>query len=408
MSSKPELFAGEPMLSPDRDDGAEVVANSPVVQRFFTAVLALLIVLLAVTLTSSIVGSIRGADEAVAEEVALVVTTTTLPAPDTSVLPSPVSTTEPATSTSQPKEASAVFAQFPTSAQLVLWTYNERQVFLVDVDAGTSSELDLTELGVPLVESIIGVGDRLVVRSLGDFYAIDVAGAASLRLEVRGVVQVFGDDEIWLTDSFVGDAPTSPIRIDVLGERRELPEIPADSFPFGYVDDRLLVGAGRSGGIYLESDDQYEFVSDGELVASGGGFILARTCDASLKCSLARIELATGTSTLHEPPPGFSLKALWWIDEAISPQVDAVLGLSNDLGGPAIWDLLTDEVTPLAIGQGRGATWSPDGAWLFVSIADQVIAFHRGTLTEVVVPVPAGVGFSGALQLAMLPASSDR
>lgn len=184
--------------------------------------------------------------------------------------------------------------------------------------------------------------------------------------------------------------------------RRELPELPADSFPFGSVDDRLLVGAGRSGGIYLEADGQYEFVSAGELVASSGGFILARTYDAVLNCNLSRIELATGISTPHEPPPDFSFSALWWIDEPVSPQVDAALGLSSDLG-PAIWDLLTGELTPLAIGQGRGATWSPDGSWVFVSSADKVTAFHRETLTKVSVPVPEGVGFTAALQLAILP-----
>ena len=35
--------------------------------------------------------------------------------------------------------------------------------------------------------------------------------------------------------------------------------------------------------------------------------------------------------------------------------------------------------------------------------ADKVTAFHRETLTEVFVPVPDGVGFTAALQLAILP-----
>ena len=194
MSSEPELLGAAPTPSPDSDDDAEVVAISAVVRRSFTAVLALLVVVLAVTLTAAIIDSIGGSNEAAADEVSPI-TTTTLPAPVTSV-PSPATTTEPPTTTTEPQEPSEVFAQFPTKSQLVLWTYNERQVFIVDLDAATSSELDFTELGVPLVESIVGVGDRLVVQSLGDFYAVDTTGAVIVRLNAQGVVQTFGDNKI--------------------------------------------------------------------------------------------------------------------------------------------------------------------------------------------------------------------
>jgi len=396
-------------ILPSEPEGTdEVVAVSPAVRRILMGGLAIFGGILAVTLLVSIFDS--AADEASADQDPVLVATTTTTetsSVDTELSEVVTTTTSTTTTTLVPFDPSESFAEFPTRSRLVLWTFNERRVAILDVDSGSSTELDLTEFGVPLVERVIGVGDRLIVQSLGDYRSIDASGA-SVSLDAPGVVQVFGDNEIWMTDGFVSDRPLVPVRIDVDGERRLLPEVPAGTFPFGWVDDRLLVGGGRSGGIYIESGDGYELIASGELLASGGGFLLSRVCDQSLICTIARVNLATGETRSYVQPPGFSMTALFWIEQTASPNVDAVLGVSTDLGSPAIWDLLTDEVTPLAIVQGRGAAFSQDGTWVFASVADSIVAYHRITQIEVAMPVPAGVSFASALQLSTMPIASGQ
>lgn len=395
------------ILTPEHHNSDEIVAVSPGVRRVLMGGLALFGGILVLTLLVSVFDS---ADDEVGsdQDPSLVVTTTTTEAASATTAAAAVVTTTTATTTTtvliDPSES---FAEFPTSSRLVLWTFNERRVAILDVDDGSSTDLDLTEFGVPLVERVIGVGDRLVVQSLGDYRSIDANGS-SVSLDATGVVQVFGDDEIWMTDGFVGDQPLTPVRIDVDGERRLLPELPARTFPFGWVDDRLLVGGGRSGGIYLESGEGYELIAPGELLASGGGFFLSRTCDESLSCTIARVNVATGETRAYVQPTGFSMTALFWIEQTASPNVDAVLGVSTDLGSPAIWDLLTDEVTPLGLVQGRGAAFSQDGTWVFVSVADSIVAYHRGSQQEVVMAIPAGVSFASSLQLSVMPVASGQ
>jgi len=395
------------VLVPDDPGTDEVVAVSPVVRRVLMAGLGLFGGIMAVTLLMSIFDS---TDEAVGadQDVSLVPTTTTTEPASATTSPLELqTTTTTTTTTSVPLEPSERFGEFPTNSQLVLWTFNERRVVVLDVDEGSSTELDLTEFGVPLVERVVGVGDRMVVQSLGDYRAIDPTGD-SVALDATGVVQVFGDDEVWMTDGFVGDRPLVPVRIGVDGERKVLPRLPPRTFPFGWVDDRLLVGGGRSGGIYVESGDGYELIAPGELLASGGGFFLSRICDVSLRCDITRTNVATGEIRSYVQPVGFSMTALFWIEQTASPNVDAVLGISTDLGSPAIWDLLTDEVTPLGIVQGRGAAFSQDGTWVFVSVGNSLVAYHRATQAEVSMPVPAGVDFASVLQLAVLPVASEQ
>lgn len=409
MNTDAEPVDGGSILASEHHGSDEVVAVSPTVRRVLMGGLAIFGGILAMTLLASILDS--GDNEAGADQdPSLVATTTTTDLSSaTTEIPEVVTTTTTTTTTTTlvPFDPSESFAEFPTRSLLVVWTFNERRVAILDVDTGSSTELDLTEFGVPLVERVIGVGDRLVVQSLGDYRSIDAAGD-SVSLDATGVVQVFGDNEIWMTDGFVGDRPLVPIRIDVDGERRALPEVPADTFPFGWVDDRLLVGGGRSGGIYIESGDGYERIASGELLASGGGFFLSRMCDESLVCTIARVNVATGESRSYVQPPGFSMTALFWIEQTASPNVDAVLGVSTDLGAPAIWDLLTDEVTPLAIVQGRGAAFSQDGTWVFLSVADSIVAYHRTTQVEVAMPVPAGASFASFLQLSTMSVDSDQ
>jgi len=387
----------------------EVVAVSPVVRRVLMATLGLFGGLLAVTLLVSILDSGEADAEAEPDQAAsLIVTTTTDPAFVTTSPPQVLTTTTVTTSTAPvPFDPAEAFADLPTKSQLVFWTFNERRVVILDVDEGSATELDLTEFGVPLVERVIGVGERLVVQSLGDYRSIDSAGG-SISLDATGVIQVFGDDELWMTDGFVGDRSLVPVRVDVDGEKSILPELPASTFPFGWIDDRLLVGGGRSGGIYLESGDGYELIAPGELLASGGGYFLSRRCDESLRCTISRVNVATGETRSYDQPPGFSMTGLFWIDQTASPNVDAVLGVSTELGSSAIWDLVTDEVTPLAIVQGRGAAFSPDGTWVFVSVADSVVAFHRGTQVEVAMPLPSAVEFTSGLQLTVMPVDSGQ
>ena len=380
----------------------DVVTISPLVRKSLLAAVAVLGGVLLITLVASLLSG--DAEQPVVDDVSLLVTSTTsedVPPTSDAAAPAPTTTQAPVTTTTVAVVPAAAFAESPTETELVLWTFNEQRVVLVDVDAATAIEVDMRDLGVPLVERIIGAGEVLVVQSLGDYYAVRVRGDRTL-LNVRGVVQAFGDDEVWATDVFVGDRPATPFRIDFDGERTQLPQLPAETFPFGWFDDRLIVGGGGSGGIYIEAGDGYQRVADGELVASRNGFVLSRVCDETLHCAIARIDLRSGATTLHEIPQGFAIGALWWLDDPNSPTLDAILGVSNELGSPALWDLLADEVTPLAIGQGRGATFSTNGLWVFVSVGDDVIAFNRENGIEVVVPIGVSIESPNGLQLAAL------
>ncbi len=384
----------------------EIVAVSPLVRRAVLVGLGLIGTVLVATLIGAVLS--RGADDdtELTEEPTLVVTTTTTEAPSSSTtgLDQISTTTVPApTTTALPVEPAQAFADNPSNTNLVLWNYNDQRVIVIDVDASESTELDMTNFGVPLVERIISSRDRLVVQSLGDYYAVDPTGQRT-RLDSRGVVQAFGDDEVWVTDSNIGNQPLTPFRIDFAGERTELPEVPGDIFPFGWFGDRLLVGGGQTGGVYIESGDQYERIAEGQLLAGRNGFMLTRVCDEVLRCTVHRTNLETGEASTHLAPEGFSLTALWWLDDPTSPNLDAVLGVSDTLGSPALWDLTTDEVTPLGIGQGRGAAFSPDGRWVFVSVSNNILAYHRATGSEVVVPIAGGVDAPNGLQLAVLPA----
>ena len=387
---------------PSVDEQLDVVTVSPVVQRAIIVALVVVGGILLVTLIGSILS--RSGDEEPVQDATIVVTTTTgVESSPTSVEAGPTTTVAAAevTTTTVAVAPAAAFAENPTNTQLVLWTFNERRVIVVDVDNADATELDLRDVGVPLVERIVSAGSKLVVQSLGDYYAVSVDGDRTL-LDTRGVVQAVGDDELWATDASAGDRETTPFRIDFEGIRTQLPTVPARTFPFGWFGDVLLVGGGGAGGIYMEAADGYERIADGELVAARNGFVLARQCDTALSCTMTRLDLIAETSTSHELPAGFEISALWWLEDTTSPSLDAVLGVSNDLGSPALWDLNTGSVEPLGIGQGRGATFSPDGAWVFVSVDNDIVAYHRLSGVEVVVPIPITIDSPNGLQLAAL------
>ncbi len=385
------------------DDEVEVVTVSPGVQRALMVVVIIGGGILLVTLIGSIV-SRSAEEEPAAQDVTVFVTTTTVidptPVPGQGGTATPSVVAE-ATTPTAPVVPAAAFAENPTNTQLVLWTFNERKVIVVDVDNAGATELDLRDVGVPLVERIVSAGSKLVVQSLGDYYAVSVRGERTL-LDIRGVVQAVGDNELWTTDAFVGDRETTPFRIDFEGVRTRLPTVPARTFPFGWYGDALLVGAGGAGGIYIESGDRYEWLTHGELIAARNGFVLARQCGPLLDCTVTRLDLMAQTATSHELPTGFEISALWWLEDTTSPELDAVLGVSNDLGSPALWDLNTGTVEALGIGQGRGATFSPDGAWVFVSVGADIVAYHRESGVEVVVPIPISLDSPNGLQLAAL------
>lgn len=383
----------------------EIVAVSPLVRRGVLVGLGIIGTVLAATLIGAVLSSDSDGDPELTDEPTLLVTSTTTEAlsSSTTALDQVSTSTAPApTTTAVPVEPAQVFADNPSNTSLVLWNYNVQRVLVIDVDASETIELDMTDFGVPLVERIIASTDRLVVQSLGDYYVVEPAGQRT-RLDTRGVVQAFGDDEVWVTEAFIGDQPSTPFRIDFTGERTELPEVPGDIFPFAWFGDRLLVGGGQTGGVYIESGDGYERIAEGQLLAGRNGFMLTRVCDDVLRCTVHRTDLESGAVTTHIAPSGFSLTALWWLDDPTSPNLDAVLGVSEDLGSPALWDLTTDEVTPLGIGQGRGATFSPDGTWVFVSVSNDILAYHRASGSEVVVPIAGGVDAPNGLQLAALP-----
>ncbi len=276
----------------------------------------------------------------------------------------------------------SAFADNPTETALVLWTFNDTRIVVVEVDSGKATSIDLTRFGVDTVKNIVGLGGGFAIETRTGVSWVDPLEGDFRQLTAGGSVLVWGDDELWISAPYPGSESFVPIRVDLEGEHSELPAVPPNSGPFGFIGDDLLVGGGPSGGVYSGSAgaSTYELLSSGALLASSADALLVRVCGETLDCSIERRDMSLDESTIQDVPPALNLDALWWIESQTSPQLDAYLGYSESVAAPVIWEMETNEIVSLPITQSRSVGWGVNHDWLFIAGVDEVLAFHRPTL----------------------------
>ena len=341
-------------------------------------------------------------------------TASTVGAPTTA--PAPVSTVPaPATVGTVAGEAFAVpttgvvtaengiFDRFPTGSRLVLWSVDDTSIALFEPDTGEIVLTDLAPFGVNFVNLLAAVGDRLVIGTSDRLFSFDPIGGeiAGISDGAGGVVAI-GDDEVWATTAYKGDADFVPVRIGMDGARREAPPAPGGARPLAAWGDLLMLGGGDAGGIYLEDGDGYRKVADGALMAASPPWILHRVCDESFRCGLVRTNLDTGQVD-NFPAADVDVNGIWWVRDVVAPSADAVIGVSGTSNLSVVVELRTGQETPVKVSVGRGVAWSPDGQWLFLGGEGQIVAFHRPTGTSTTLELPPGIEFRQAIQIAVLP-----
>lgn len=395
--------AEAPRLFDVADTGDADVGVRPGVRR---AAVGFGVVLVLGLLASAIFTSGPEPDEPVVDDAvdtSIAPTTTTDPsAPSSTIAPS---TTSPTTTAAEPIEVPADlgFDASPPSGSLVLWRTDDPLLQVLDLAAATRTVIDLDTIGLDLVRGVHSVGDRLIVEGRQGFWWVDADGGFA-PLSDGGELRVAGDDEIWISASYVSNREFDPLRVDVRGVAQLLPTVPAGSAPFGYVGDRLLVGGGASGGVYIATSTGYEQIATGSLIGSGGDHLVTRVCDEELVCSIERRSFETGVVQQLPIPDGIDLAGVWWVDDTVSPDAGALLVLSAGSGGVVMWDLVSNTTQPVPLTRGFSATWSSDGAWLFAAADGSVIGVERSTGDRVELETPGAT--DAAWSLAWLADSS--
>ncbi|MCP3939608.1 MAG: hypothetical protein GY708_30055 [Actinomycetia bacterium] len=360
----------------------EVVAVDPRVRRGVLVALFVALLVVVVAVASGGGGtSTEGPDTT--ESVPTSFATTTEPATDVIEDDGPGAAATPSTTTTiQFSDDKGAFAENPTESILMLWTFNDTRVVVVEVDSGRATSVDLTTLGVDTVKNAVGLGDGFAIETRSGVSLVDPLKGTFRQLTAGGSVLVWGDDELWISTPYPGGDSFVPIRVDLAGEHVELPAVPPKSGPFGFVGDDLLVGGGPSGGVYSGAvgAPTYELLSPGALLASSADTLLVRVCGETLDCSIERHDIALDQSTSQDVPAALNFDALWWIESQASPELDAYLVYSEPAATPVIWEMESDETVSLPITQSRSIGWGVNDDWLFIAGVNEVLAFHRPTL----------------------------
>ena len=388
-----------PMLigGPDDDPGELTVAP-----RFRRTAIGVAVVAVVVLIAAALAGgSSTGPDEVeAAVEISVAQnTTSTTPADAPTTAPPASATVAPPTSvTERTFEAIEVVTDVPPpEGRLVLWRATDPIVRIIDLAASSTLEVDFDALGLDLVRSIRGVGHRAVVDGRQGFWWLDSDGGAGVLAE-GGVLRAYGDDEVWISAAFVNNRSFEPLRVGLDGVAQLGPTLPPGVGPFGYVGDRLLAGGGVSGGVYIENSTGWDLMADGALIAAGDLFLLTKTCDESLQCSLVRRDMMTGVETVHELPADIDLFGIWWVDQLASPDTQRLIVSSTTDGSALVWDLLDDSFTSVPILPGRELAWSSDGSWLFVAAPNGVVGVDLVEGRQLTIPLTddgvVGAGWS--------------
>ncbi|NOX30309.1 MAG: hypothetical protein GXP35_09725 [Actinobacteria bacterium] len=398
------------LLGVDETSAAPDLQVEPALRRSATAVM----VLLGGALLVSIVVTVFGGDQAsTADEGAEVVTDTSVADTTTTAVDQPLVTVAVSSSSSTSSTSSTTtaalreavpvgeaFAANPPAGLLAVWHINNPAVYVLDLAGGSVTVLNLGEIQVDGITTIRGVGDRLVIESTGGISWIAPDGTFGV-LSPGGEVTAFGDDEVWISQSYLSNQQFAPTRIGFDDTVTELPPLPPGSSPFGYLDDRLVVGGGTSGGVYLHLGDEFSITAPGALLSAGNDVMLTRACGGTLNCFLRRELVGGGEPTTYEIGPEIDIDGVWWVDLPVSPDGDALLVMSAELG-PVLWDLLTDTQITVPLLRGRSIAWSSDGEWLFISGSEEIIGIHRGSGDEVRIPAPGDEPWGNLMSLASI------
>ena len=396
------------LLSEHSDAGVSLheVGVEPRLHRVAVAIIAGLVLVL-------IVGAVVGATSPRAEDTADVATTVPVEssiAPTTTTgVDAPAATIAVTTAPALPTETAPrdtvplgeAFAAFPPQGQLVVWSLDRPVVQILDLAAGTSSEIDLDFLELADVKAITGVGSKLVIESKNGFSWADPNGGFG-TLAPGGEARAFGDDEVWLSAAYVSNRSFTATRASVDGEVTDLPELPAGVFPFGAAGDALVVGGGAAGGVYVHEGNGYRELSPGGLLGTGDGAVLARVCDHTLECSVHRVDVDTGAVEVHSLHRMTDLAGVWWLEDTVSPDALSLLVMSG--AEPVLWDLESGVMTPVPVQRGRPIAWSADSQWLFIGGNAEIVGIHRPTGDEVRFEVPGDFPWDDSMRMNSLAA----
>lgn len=179
---------------------------------------------------------------------------------------------------------------------------------VLDLDSGQETEL-LGVRGRPIgaIDDwllVIDDNNGSIIRlDLDDLEAepIEIGGSADEFLEVIEVTE----DRIW-TFAETDDGPVLRA-LDVDGEVVEEQDFPLYSvFGFGpwslVRPSELLYDP--AGGLYRRSDDGYELVAEGQVLAAGERIAVVRQCDDGLDCDLRWYDIrSSGVIGFPAPPP---------------------------------------------------------------------------------------------------------
>ncbi|MCB0990738.1 MAG: hypothetical protein KDB16_07160 [Acidimicrobiales bacterium] len=334
------------------------------------------------------------------------------PAPETSIADAAVDDGPGAANSSAPVNAELaatgspeLLAEHPTNSIVVLWTFEQTEVAVVNLDDGAAATLDLTTFGIDSVKTLVGMATGFGVETRTGVSWFDPVSGSFAELTRGGSVLAWGDDEVWISGPYNQARSFTPLRVGLQGDITELSTVPAGAGPFGFVGDDLLVGAGQAGGVYRSTGDSYQRISDGALVAWGTDGVVVRVCGQTLECNLERIDLGTGATTSYEVAEGLDLGGLWWVDRPTSPELDAHLAISSGAGSPVIYEVGERTVTELPITSARSVAWSAANQWLLIGGANELLAFHRPTSTITRFETNLGLDLRSTMQVAVTPAA---
>ena len=280
-----------------------------------------------------------------------------------------------------------------TGLGLVVGSYNSSTIQLYDLDAGEAFRLPGGGMPVAVIDSTLVVerptGRVAIVELLApdqDLVTLEGGGTSSWA-------QFMGADDELLWVQYSGDDVDEEIiyGYDTDGEQRQTRELDIVPFLAGWTGDTSLV-YNVAGGIYAETDDGYQRISTGSLVAVGENIALINECDDVLRCESRWVDRSSWDSLPYRAP-----------DDAGSLNASyAILGSDRWLvetswinGSTTVTDVTSGEVVREVSsfnGPFNEPAISDDGRWLFdpSGRSGVIVDLDSGTEWEQDVRLPDG------------------
>ncbi len=145
---------------------------------------------------------------------------------------------------------------------------------------------------------------------------------------------------------------------------------PGGAYPAGAVDGGLVVQAPDGLDLFRRGADRFEWIVNGQHVASSGHWLAYRSCDELLRCPISVRDLDEGTDTEMEISSGeISEFFSFSFDARLSPD-GRWLAVASEQGRRVdVFDVATSRSMSVSRGPSRmtgfaQVVWTPEAAWL--------------------------------------------